>query len=314
MEAPKRFIYGVTSPLDKNKENEKLGINSGTYPHKNTYSKWMEQFKVKRRRKRTSKTKATRRLNPYLLFGNDRRDDIYAGNPTKSQAEIMKIIAEEWRQLPEHIKDHYKKKSIEEKQMLEVGLHGPKRDRRVLDDERRRPKKVKSPYMCFVQCYRPEVIKMNQDIEFNDVMKMVANKWNSMNSEEKKYYEELSRLDQKRYADEDKKYNGEVTTYKVKNDPEKKLFLTQYNLPIFEYFASKMNDTLKQDNQEANQDQIQSAIENAWKKMTDDQKLEYFQENEQEIKDYISILDDQINFWTEDQYGKLYIFNKNFLT
>ena len=65
-----------------------------------------------------------------------------------------------------------------------------------------------------------------------------------------------------------------------------------------------MNDTLKQDNEEANPDQIKTAIESAWQQMTDDQKFMYFQQNEQEIKDYISIMDDQFNFCTDDPFGK----------
>ena len=240
-----------------------------------------------------------------MLFGNDRRDDIYAGNPTLSQAEIMKIIAEEWRALPKELKDHYKQKSQEEKQLLEASEYGPRKLRKILDDDdRRKPKKAMSAYLWFVQEYQPQVIKMNPNIHFNDVMKLVGEKWKLMSNEEKEPYVELSKLDQKRYYCEEKQLNGGASWIKEEINPEIEQFLAQYSSYTFEFFSSKMNDTLKKDNEEANSDQIKSAIKSAWEQMSNDQKFMYFQQNEQEIKDYISIIDDQLNFWTEDQYGK----------
>ena len=78
---------------------------------------------------------------------------------------------------------------------------------------------------------------MNPDIHFNDVMKLVGEKWKSMSAEEKEQYEEYSRLDQKRYYEEDKKYNGGVSTMKIKSDPERDKFLAQYSAPTFEFFS-----------------------------------------------------------------------------
>ena len=60
-----------------------------------------------------------RRLNPYILYGNDRRDTLCAENPTFSQAQIMKLLAEEWRTLPENTRNYYKQRSIQGKDQVE---------------------------------------------------------------------------------------------------------------------------------------------------------------------------------------------------
>ena len=300
-----RFIYGVTSPAESilNSAN-----NGGRGPKYNTsYSAGINNpTKVRRRRNRTNKTKATRRLNPYLLFGNDRRDDIYSGNPMLSQAEIMKIIAEEWRALPNNIKEHYKTQSIEQKTKLDIMENRTRKPKRSLNDViRRRPKKALTAYMFFVQDYQPQVIKMNPTIHFNDVMKLVGERWKAMSVEEKTPYEELSKKDQQRYIDEDKQMNGGISTVKPKIKTEQNNLFAKYGSSIFEYFASKMVETLKQDTPEANSDQVNSAIETAWQQMSEDQKYLYFQQNEQEIKDFMSIIDDQLNFENEDQDVKI---------
>ena len=297
-----KFIYGVTSPADHILDSLNSGNRAESYSHSSSYFGGIDGMpKVKRRRNRTNKTKATRRLNPYLLFGNDRRDEICLGNPTLSQADIMKIIAEEWRTLPNHIKERYKSQSIEQKTQLDIMENKTRKPKgRFSDLSRKRPKKALTAYMFFVQDYQPQVIKMNPTIHFNDVMKLVGEKWRSMSEEEKSPYEELSKRDQQRYIDEDKQMNGGVSTVKPKIKLEKCSIPTKYSTPTFEFFASKMIETLKHDTPEANSDQVNSAIETAWRQMSEEQKYQYFQQNELEIKDFMSIIDDSNNFEDEN--------------
>ena len=159
--------------------------------------------------------------------------------------------------------------------------------------------------MYFVKDFQPQVFKNNPSIKFSEVMKIVGERWKSMTVEEKAPYEEISR---QRHIELNgmSSYYPTSTVKTESNDNNMKEILRIYTNAICQFFNSNMTSKLKQDNKEVTDEIIKTAIDSSWVKMSESQKYMYFLQNEKEIKDLHSILQDteecpdsidENNFW-----------------
>ena len=122
-------------------------------------------------------------------------------------------------------------------------------------------------------------------------MKIVGERWKSMTVEEKAPYEEISR---QRHIELNgmSSYYPTSTVKTESNDNNMKEILRIYTNAICQFFNSNMTSKLKQDNKEVTDEIIKTAIDSSWVKMSESQKYMYFLQNEKEIKDLHSILQD----------------------
>ena len=83
---------------------------------------------------------------------------------------------------------------------LPIPLYRNRRPRRRRD--RRKPKKVLTPYMFYVKENRPRVMRENSTMTFLEVMREVGIRWARLNDEEKEPFKERSMEDKKRFLEE----------------------------------------------------------------------------------------------------------------
>jgi len=75
-----------------------------------------------------------------------------------------------------------------------------KRPRRRRD--RRKPKKVLTPYMFFVKENRPRIMRENPAMSFLEVMREVGFRWGKLTEDEKEPFKERSMEDKRRFLEE----------------------------------------------------------------------------------------------------------------
>ena len=121
--------------------------------------------------------------------------------------ELTREIARCWARLDNDQKSRFveessrdKERYIQELRNLPVPMFRNKRPRRRRD--RRKPKKVLTPYMFFVKENRPRIMRENPTMSFLEVMREVGIRWGKLNEEEKEPFKERSMEDKRRFLEE----------------------------------------------------------------------------------------------------------------
>ncbi len=127
--------------------------------------------------------------------------------PSISLHELTREIAKSWAKLDNDQKSRFveeankdKDRYLSEMRSLPIPLYRNRRPRRRRD--RRKPKKVLTPYMFYVKENRPRVMRENPTMTFLEVMREVGIRWARLTDEEKEPYKERSMEDKKRFLEE----------------------------------------------------------------------------------------------------------------
>ena len=93
-----------------------------------------------------------------------------------------------------------KERFIAELKSNPLPLYRNKRPRRRRD--RRKPKRILTPYMFFVKENRPRIMRENPNLSFLEVMREVGIRWSKLNEEEKEPFKERAIEDKRRFLEE----------------------------------------------------------------------------------------------------------------
>ncbi len=91
----------------------------------------------------------------------------------------------------------------EEIRDIAVSKQGRSRKRRLVEaSELQVPKKPVSSFMHFMRSKRAQIIRENPDVPANAISKIAGQIWRSMSNAEKKFYDDMTRVDKERYTAE----------------------------------------------------------------------------------------------------------------
>jgi hypothetical protein len=157
----------------------------------------------------------------YILFTADRRPLIQNQNPNLTNSrEITKLIALEWKSLPDEQKAVYKEKEKAEREKFNSQKENEKINQYKYKKYKKlkKPVRYRTPYMLFVKAQKESF----KGISSSTNMSNLSRQWHSMTEEEKKPYVILSQEDKKRYQLE---LDGYVKTFfHMKPSKREKLF------------------------------------------------------------------------------------------
>jgi len=175
------------------------------------------------RRKRDS-DKPKRPLTAYMLFCQDKRQEIKASNPNVSFGEIGKLLGRAWQQLtPDDRKPYEENTKIAKTKYLEDMKEYKEKHPEGSDDERPRkrqkrgkgtrkkrdknaPKKPCSAFFWFSKEQRPLIIAKNPTATFGEMGKLIGEAWRGLTDDDKKPYAVKAAEDKERYQNEMKNY------------------------------------------------------------------------------------------------------------
>lgn len=157
-----------------------------------------------------------------------------------SFGELCKVLSPVWKQMSTEDKKPYVEAYQRDKlryaqQMANLSedqkkiLRAHKRRKRKLREGK--PKASVSAYMLYVCSARPDVVKQNPDISFQEIGKTLGQQWRNLSEEDRKLYNDKALEDRKRYEREieEWKKNEELKKQQRRNEREAKLIQRKAN-------------------------------------------------------------------------------------
>jgi len=184
-------------------------------------------------RRKRDEGKPKRGLTAYMLFCQDKRQDLKSQGSDVGFAQTGKLLGEAWKALPEDEKQKYneaaaKDKIRAQKEMAEYKVEHPedsdddkkKKKKQPAKKKRKKdpnaPKKPSSAFFMFSKKNRAQIKTDNPAATFGELGKLVGAAWGALDAEGKKEYQELAEEDKKRYEKENAAYLEKAKTTKKK--------------------------------------------------------------------------------------------------
>lgn len=136
-----------------------------------------------------------------------------------------------------------------------------------------RPKKVKSDYICFCICKRPELKEKHPEMTNKAITTELGKLWQLIKNDpsELQIFKEMVNKDKERFQNEmSQQPITEKKTKKAKNADG-----VQKNLSGYIIFCKDVRDTVKAENPELNNKQIMTEMGNRWRNANEDTKKKY---------------------------------------
>ena len=184
-----------TSTEIKNKINNHIKDLNPEF-HKIWMSAENQQFlNLAVEKKKKTKPLIKKPLSSYILFSSSIRDTIKQENPTFTQQEIMKEMANKWKDLDEETKLEYKNIFAERKKQYVLDLENLQKTDPTLASTSRKSGRVKgsstdpSEYVLFCREKRKEYNQSNQSnptISGKNMIKLINEEWAAFRDAKKK--------------------------------------------------------------------------------------------------------------------------------
>jgi len=136
-----------------------------------------------------------------------------------------------------------------------------------------RPKKVKSDYICFCMCKRPELKEKHPELTNKDITTELGKLWQSIKNDpsELQIFKEMVNKDKERFQNEmSQQPTTEKKTKKAKNADG-----VQKNLSGYIIYCKDIRDTVKTENPDLNNKQIMAEMGARWKNADENTKKKY---------------------------------------
>ena len=170
--------------------------------------------KPKRRALKKAPNAPKRGKSAYILFSVDKRPEVKAMLPPDAKVtEVMKKIAELWRELDPESKKFWEQKAVEDKAryMDELSTYeGPLRipNKRKKKDPNA-PKRAMSAFLHFSQTMRPKLKEDWPHAKNVDISKLLGEAWGKLPQEEKEPFIARANEDNRRYKEDMVRFKSE---------------------------------------------------------------------------------------------------------
>lgn len=149
-----------------------------------------------------------------MLFAFAERKKLPNGGKGQKITECMSGIGKAWSTAPDGEKDKWRDLSAylmekycngvrDENGYMFSSVKKKKRGMKMLKGINTqlgiKPKKIMSPYICFVKKERPKMAQQCPNLTFGETMKYLSERWKEMDNEQKQTFVEASERDKRRY-------------------------------------------------------------------------------------------------------------------
>jgi hypothetical protein len=143
-----------------------------------------------------------RPLSGYMLFSNDKRDEVRKANPEMKMPDIAKELGKMWNELKEKKKKHYMDKASEDKKRYDAEMAEYRPALPV------KPKRPVTSYFFFCADKRAEVKNANPEMKVTDISKELGRMWRDDFADEESREKWLNQAanDKERYLEEKAKW------------------------------------------------------------------------------------------------------------
>ena len=185
---------------------------------------------------KTPKSTVKKPKTPYLIFSNEKREEVKQKNPDFKFAEISKELGNMWKQCDEEEKEVYEKKAVEDKQRFvdEVeGMNEGNEKEKLLElvqkiknpSAKKSSGKPKNGYIAFCSENRSKVQEENKGLKGTEITKILSSMWKELSDEEKNKYKPQKDEKEKNEKTEKKKTPSKSPRKSpvYENDREKEL-------------------------------------------------------------------------------------------
>ena len=165
-----------------------------------------------------------RNKTAWIYFCNVVRPKIVSDEPDLPFGDICKRLAVIWRTLTPEARSTYNKMAEADKEryirntkeLTDIQRKFLKRYKKLKREKRKAfPKLALSPYMFFVIDKRSEIVQSNpQGTRFEDIGRLLGDKWHSLDTQSRMPYVNKSETDKKRYQSELSSYMEQMSRKK----------------------------------------------------------------------------------------------------
>ena len=310
--------------LEEGKEYAHQDESYDPQPQKNYEQEVLTKLKSKKGDVKLCHPKKS--LTAYTLFVKIKRKELQEKFPDATTPELMKEIGRQWKAISEKDKEWYQSMASKDKERYKREMdemNKLKEFHKIDSCQLKRPKKCLSSYMIFVREVRAKVTQDFPDMNALDVMKEVGRRWQSIDPEDKKYFQAQADKDKDRFKRENQQYMKELEQLdtklkKARNAEENKDEPSQQNdeneksrqeeskaaigangkkmrrdpsmpkkpLSAYIYFSQVMREQIKKENPKLSVASIMKEVTNRWSAMTEEEKEPYFIEAKDDKKRY----------------------------
>mmetsp|Transcript_9801 Transcript_9801/g.14621 ORF Transcript_9801/g.14621 Transcript_9801/m.14621 type:complete len:1038 (-) Transcript_9801:1840-4953(-) len=162
------------------------------------------------------------------------------------------------------------------------------------------PKRFKSAYICFVMDKMDDVRgSLTETFKVTDMMKMLAQKWNSLPREQKKVYEDIANADKDRYFSELSRYTGPMH---VPNRRQKKppVGAPKRAMSAFLSYSQQMRPLIRQTHPGLKNTDLSVVLAQKWRIATEEEKRPHIERELREREMYHN----QMSRWKDEEKEK----------
>ena len=234
----------------------------------------------------------------YVIFCQEKRQEVKTGNPEMPAKEIMKELGKLWQETEENERAKFKvmaeddKKRYTEEMANYVPSEEPetKEKKKKVKKSKNAPKNASGPYIFFCKDEREIVKKEMPNLNAKEIMAELGKRWKEIKDTDAAVkYKKMAEEDKKRYAEDMEKYvpNEEEETKTKKPRAKKPKDAPKNPKSAYMFYCEKNRDAIKKKNPELKGKEITAKLADEWKKIKDTKKADKYKKmNEEDKKRY----------------------------
>ena len=250
-----------------------------------------EILPAKKSRTKKSKNAPKNPKSAYVIFCQEKREEVKKANPEMPAKEIMKELGKLWKATEEEDRGEFQEKAKEDKERYteEMKNYVPSED----DEEKPRKKRVKKtknapknasgPYIFFCKEEREKLKEEMPELSAKEIMAELGKRWKEIKETKKAdKYKKMAEEDKVRYAEEMENY---VPSEDDENEEKKKTRKPRAKKPkdapknvrnAYMFYCEKNRDIIKKKNPELKAKEITAKLADEWKKIKDTSKAKKY--------------------------------------
>ena len=213
----------------------------------------------------------------YVIFCQEKRDEVKKANPEMIAKDIMKELGKLWKDTEEDDRKEYKEKAQEDKERYteEMKNYVPSEDEETRKPKAKKPKNApknaKSAYIFYCQDERVKIKADHPDLDAKEVLKLLGVRWQETDEETKDKYKKMAEADKTRYAKEMETYVPSEEEEKKSRKPRAK---KDKNAPknvrsAYMFFRENRRDVIKKKNPDLKGKELTNKLTEQWNKIKD---------------------------------------------
>lgn len=173
----------------------------------------LSSAKMRKSKKEDKENLPKKNKSAYLYFCEAERGNVKKKYPEISNKEIISKLAELWNKIKddENKIKIFKDLAIEDKERYNQEMSGTQVEKKTRKTSKKTvdgPKKNSSAYIHFCNEMRSVCKDENPDVDNKTIMKVLGDKWKSLDEDGKKKFNELAKKDKDRYEEEKKNWTA----------------------------------------------------------------------------------------------------------